>query len=594
MLNFYDFEVFKFNWMVVINNPVNKEEKIIVDDVEELKKYYEAHKCEIWVGFNSRSYDQYIMKGLILGFNPKEINDFIIKEGNGGWEYSSLFNRIEFYNYDIMTDRNRGLKQLEAFMGDSIKETEVSFDIDRPLTEVEIKETIKYCKHDVEETIKVFMNRKEEFESQMSLIKTFNLPLKYISKTKAQLSAIILETERVHNRKDEFNITLVDSIRLSKHMDIYNWYKNTRDTLLKDTELLNSLYKDETKKRKWYKSNQLNVDIMGVPHTFAWGGLHGARTNYIGEGRFINSDVTSFYPSLMIEYDFLSRNVRHAEKFKEIYDIRVDLKKQGKKKEQQPYKIVLNGTYGASKDKYNNLYDPLQANNVCINGQLMLLDLIEHVETELPGATLIQSNTDGVMFKLPNEESIKLYEEIADEWSERTRMGLEHDLIERVVQKDVNNYIIVKKGGKIKSKGAYVKELNNLDNDLPIVNKALMDYFIKNTPVEETINNCDELIQFQMVVKASSKYKYALHGDEIINEKISRVFASRSRRDSGIFKLKNDKNKPDKMAGTPENAFIENGDIKGLRVPRKLDKQWYINVANKRIKDFIGKENVHD
>ena len=139
----------------------------------------------------------------------------------------------------------------------------------------------------------------------MSLIKTFNLPLKYISKTKAQLSAIILETERVHNRKDEFNITLVDSIRLSKHMDIYNWYKYTRDTLLKDTELLNSLYKDETKKRKWYKSNQLNVDIMGVPHTFAWGGLHGARTNYIGEGRFINSDVTCSIKSNNINWPFI-------------------------------------------------------------------------------------------------------------------------------------------------------------------------------------------------------------------------------------------------------------------------------------------------
>ena len=91
-----------------------------------------------------------------------------------------------------------------------------------------------------------------------------------------------------------------------------------------------------------------------------------------------------------------------------------------------------------------------------------------------------------------------------------------------------------------------------------------------------------------MVVKASSKYKCALHGDEVINEKISRVFASRSRRDGGIFKLKNDKNKPDKMAGTPEHAFIENGDIKGVKVPRKLDKQWYIKLANKRIKDFIG------
>ncbi|MCI5628920.1 MAG: hypothetical protein MR346_04720 [Clostridium sp.] len=585
---FYDFEVFKYDWLVVIKDTETRTTTNIINDSEALRDFYKKHKEDIWIGFNSRSYDQYILKGILLGLDPKEINDHIIVKHKGGWEYSSLFYKIQLYNYDIMTDRNRGLKQLEAFMGNDIRETTVDFDIDRKLTKKEIEEIIFYCNHDVEQTMYVFMNRKEEFESQMGLIKTFNLPLKYISKTKAQLSAIILETERVHNRKDEFNITLVDSIHLNKHIDIYNWYKNTRDNLLADTDLLESLYKDESKKRKWYKSNQLNVDIMGVPHTFAWGGLHGARTNYIGTGIFVNSDVTSFYPSLMIEYGFLSRNVSEPEKFKEIYDIRVGLKREGKKKEQQPYKIVLNSTYGASKDKYNNLYDPLQANNVCINGQLLLLDLIEHVETQLPGAELIQSNTDGVMFKLPNEEALEKYKEIANEWSKRTRMGLDHDIIERVVQKDVNNYIVVKKGGKIKSKGAYVKELNNLDYDLPIVNQALMDYFIKDVPVEDTINNCNALIQFQMVVKASSKYKYALHGDEIINEKISRVFASRSKRDGGIFKLKNDKNKPDKMAGTPLHAFIENGDIKNSKIPRKLDKQWYIDVANKRIKDFIG------
>lgn len=591
---FYDFEVFKYDWLVVIKDTAAKITTNIINDVEKLIAFYETHKNDIWVGFNSRSYDQYILKGILLGFNPKEINDHIIVQHKGGWEYSSLFFKIQFYNYDIMTDKNKGLKQLEAFMGNDIRETTVNFNIDRKLTQKEIEEVLFYCNHDVEQTMYVFMNRKEEFESQMSLIKTFKLPLKNVSKTKAQLSAIILEAERVHNREDEFNVTLVDTIKLEKHKDIYDWYQNTKDTLLNDKKLLTKLYKDEKEKKKWYKSKQLNVDIMGVPHTFAWGGLHGARTNYIGQGIFVNSDVTSFYPSLMIEYGFLSRNVRQAEKFKDIYDIRVGLKNEGKKKEQAPYKIVLNGTYGASKDKYNNLYDPLQANNVCINGQLMLLDLIEKVEANLPGTILIQSNTDGVMFKLPNEESLKEYKEVANEWSERTKMGLEHDIIERVIQKDVNNYIIVKKGGKIKSKGAYVKELNNLDNDLPIVNRALMDYFIKDVSADETINNCNELIQFQMVVKASSKYKYALHGDKIINEKISRVFASRSRRDPGIFKLKNDKNKPDKMAGTPENAFIENGDIKCARIPRKLDKQWYIDVANKRIKDFIGKGKAND
>jgi DNA polymerase elongation subunit (family B) len=116
-----------------------------------------------------------------------------------------------------------------------------------------------------------------------------------------------------------------------------------------------------------------------VPHTFAWGGIHGAIPKYFGKGRFINMDVRSYYPSLMIEYDFLSRNVLSPEKFKQIYWDRIAFKA-SKDPRQLPYKIVLNGTYGAMKDKFNNLYDPKQANNVCINGQLLLLDLMERLE----------------------------------------------------------------------------------------------------------------------------------------------------------------------------------------------------------------------
>lgn len=563
---FYDFEVFAKDWLVVIKDTDKRKTYEVVNDEELLRNIYKENKNNIWIGFNSRSYDQYILKGILLGFNPKEINDHIIVKGKGGWEYSRAFNKIQLYNFDIMTDKFKGLKQLEGFMGNDIRETTVAFETNRKLTSKEIKEVLFYCNHDVEQTMQVFINRKEEFESQMNLIKTFNLPLKYISKTKAQLSATILEAERKEH-DDEFDITIVNTLDLKKYKFIKEWYENP----------VNKDYK-----------KSLKVEVAGVEHIFGWGGLHGARTKYLDEGIFVNSDVTSFYPSLMIVYEFLSRNVRHPEKFTEIYDMRVALKRAGKKKEQQPYKIVLNGTYGASKDKYNNLFDPLQANNVCINGQLLLLDLIEHVTDRIPDALLIQSNTDGVMFKLQREADIEKYKEICKEWETRTKMGLDHDVIKKVVQKDVNNYIIVMENGKIKSKGAYVKGLNKLDNDLPIVNKAIMDYFINNIPVEETINSCNELIQFQKIVKASNKYKYALHGDEILNEKILRVFASRSRRDPGIYKLKKDKATPDKIGGTPERAFIENGNISCSKVPRKLDRQWYIDTANKRIKDFIG------
>ncbi|SFJ26601.1 DNA polymerase family B [Terrisporobacter glycolicus] len=563
---FYDFEVFKHDWLVVIKDTETKTTTTIVNDPNHLKKFYEEHKNSIWAGYNSRSYDQYILKGILCDFNPADINNHIIVKKLGGWQYSGLFWRIQFYNYDVMTNKFFGLKQLEGFMGNNIKESDVSFAIDRELSENELEEVIKYCNHDVEQTMQVFVNQIEEFNSHMGLIKMFKLPLKYINKTKAQLSAIILGADKVE-RDDEFEYEIVDTIEINKYRHILEWYKNP-------------LNKDYKKK--------LDIEVARVPHTFAWGGLHGARQNYIGEGLFVNSDVGSFYPSLMLEYDFQSRNIKDKSKYKNIYDTRMKLKHEGKKKEQQPLKIVLNSTYGAMKDKYNNLFDPRQANNVCINGQLMLLDLIEKLEDRWQ---LIQSNTDGVMFKLNSESDLEEYKSICNNWCKRTRMTLDHDIIKKVVQKDVNNYLIVMDNGKVKSKGAYVKKLNKLDNDLPIVNRALKDYFVKNIPVETTINSCNDLIEFQKIVKVSGKYKHALHGDKILKEKILRVFASRSKVDKGVYKVHNNKDTPDKIANTPVRCFIENGDLNGAKVPRKLEKQYYINVAKKRINDFIGRSN---
>lgn len=556
-------EVFKYDWLVVIKDTDTKTTTTIVNDPEQLREFYEKNKTNIWAGYNSRSYDQYILKGIIAGFNPKEINDWIIVQKRGGWEYSSVLHQIEFYNYDVMVNKFYGLKQLEGFMGNDIRETTVDFNLERKLSEQEIQEVIYYCEHDVDQTIEVFINQIEEFNAHMGLIKTFNLPLKYINKTKAQLSAVILGANKKEH-DDEFEYIIADTIKIEKHKHILEWYKNPSN-------------KDYKKK--------LDVEIAGVPHTFAWGGLHGARPNYIGEGIFVNSDVGSFYPSLMLEYDFQSRNIRDKSKYRDIYNTRMKLKHEGKKKEQQPLKIVLNSTYGAMKDKYNNLFDPLQANNVCVNGQLMLLDLIEKLESKW---TLIQSNTDGVMFKLNSMNDLKEYEQICNEWSKRTRMTLEHDIIKKVVQKDVNNYLIIMENGKVKSKGAYVKGLNLLDNDLPIVNKALKDYFTKGIPVETTVRNCNDLIEFQKIVKVSGKYKYALYGEHKLSERVLRVFASRSRSDNGVFKVHEKKTSKDKIANTPERCFIENGDINNKKVPRKLDKQWYIDLANKRVNDFIG------
>jgi DNA polymerase elongation subunit (family B) len=547
--------------------PQLREETVIVNDRDRLVKFYEKHRNDIYVGFNIRQYDQYIMKAILCDFNPKEVNDHIIVKKQKGWQFSDVFHDLNINIFDVMTTFH-GLKTLEGFMGNNIEETGVDFNIDRKLTPAEIAETIKYCRHDVEQTIEVFLRREEEFDAHIGMLKAFGLPKSFVSKTKVQLSAAALGAVK-RERNDEFDLTFPNTMQIKRYMDIPLWYLNPNNRYERDEE-------GNVVEKKFY-----DTMVAGVPHTFAWGGLHGARENYIEEGQFLNVDVASYYPSLMIEYGFLSRNVSDPKKYTEIYKQRLKYKAE-KNPLQAPLKIVLNGTYGAMKDRYNPLYDPLQANNVCVGGQLLLLDLIEKLEDY---CDIIQSNTDGILVKLrDNREQV---EGICREWMERTRMVLEFDGYVKVIQRDVNNYIIVAADGSYKSKGSVVKKNHELDNDTTILNEAVINYFVKGIPVELTINGCTDLIKFQRIVKVSSKYDYAMHGTQISYNKTFRVFASTDPNDGGIFKVKSGKN-PEKFANTPEHCFIMNGNITGVSIPDKLDRQFYIDMANRHVQQFLG------
>lgn len=292
-----------------------------MNDKAKFEKFYEYYKYQIWVGYNSRNYDQWIAKAILCDFNPWDMNDWLINKNRKGFEFSRLLNRFPILNYDCSVGF-RSLKELEAFMGHSIKETSVPFNIDRKLTQKEIKEVLEYCRHDVQETFEVFVETKAEFESHIGLIKEFQLPLTMISKTKAQLSAEILGATQV-KRDDEFDITLPNNIILGKYQWIRehfeNWAKNSKN----------------------YDEITLQTDICGVPHTFGVGGLHGAIEKYLGEGYYIMADVASYYPAGMIEYNYLSRNVSDPRKFRAIRDERI-IMKANKDPRQAPRKIVLN------------------------------------------------------------------------------------------------------------------------------------------------------------------------------------------------------------------------------------------------------------
>ena len=562
-LIFYDFEVFKYDWLVVIGNATEKEEKIFVNDREGLYDYFTVHKNDIWIGYNSRNYDQWVLRAVLCDIDPWRVSNWIIKEGQSGSTFSTLMKRWTVYGYDVSTAFH-SLKQIEGFMGEDIRETSVPFDINRPLTEEEIRETVDYCRSDVTNTMRVFMATKNKFDSQIALIRTFGLDMTDISKTQAQLASVILGADASRQVKgDAWDISLPDTLRLDKYRGVADWF-------LKDENHDNS--------------KTLAVTVNGIEHVFAWGGVHGAiPLNYEckNDEIMVMADVNQLYPSLMVRYDLLSRAVSEPEKFVRILDTSLRLKREKKKKEREPYKLICNIVYGAMGDRFNPMYDPRNRTLVCVYGQVLLLDLIEKIE----GFTrLIQSNTDGILVLIKKEDFDKL-DDAVFEWEERTGLRMTFDYYGKVIQKDVNNYVAVGVDGSVKCKGAYVKELSDIDYDLPIVNKAIREYLLNGVHPRITINGCNDLREFQKIVKVSSKYDHGVQNGKVLNGKTFRVFASVKAEDGYIGRCKGD-GRGEKFANTPDRCFVHNEKVLGLNVPERLDRQWYIDLAVKRIRDF--------
>ena len=586
MIYVFDCEVFAYDWLFVFKNIKTGEYTIIHNDNYAVKQFVTNDK--LFVGFNNKHYDNYILKAVLCGADNallKEINDFIIN-GNMGFEHWFLKENQAYFNtFDIMDDMQQGLslKAIEGHLGLNIEESSVPFDIDRPLTQKELEETIKYCKHDVDVTERLVKIRKPYLETKLALGRLAGIDdAKALYMTNAKLTAAFLRAEP-KEWNDERNYKYPDNLKKDFiPKEVIEFFDRMHDLSISDKELFNS---------------KLEFYIKDTPCVIGFGGIHGAYENYIEEeqgNRIIrNFDVASLYPSLMIRCGYVSRNIPSAEIFEKVYHARLKAKKEGDKKTSNTLKLVLNTTYGAMLNPYNPLYDPLMGRSVCISGQLFLTELVIAYVKTCENIKIINLNTDGVIFSINKEEMPKIYA-INEEWQNRTGFILEETKIKKIVQKDINNYIAVTSDGDIKTKGVYVTfgisqaGAFNINNNYTIIKKAIIEYFVNGTPVEETINNCNDILEFQYIAKASNKYSYCYHivdDKKIPVQKVNRVYATKDTRYGTLYKVHKETGKPAKIEDLPNHCIIDNRNELTIK---DIDKEHYIQKAEKMIQDFLG------
>lgn len=591
----FDCEVFAHDWLFVFKEIATGEYTVIHNDNDAVVAFMERNP--FLGGFNNKHYDNFILKGVMCGLTPeqiKEINDLIIVEEVNGWDIPVLREyRVYFDSFDLMDDCQVGLslKAIEAHLGIPIEETEVDFNITHMLSEKELQETIYYCKYDVDATEKLYHLRQAYLKNKVTLGKARNLTDRQaMYMTNAKLTSVYLKAQKPEKPwNDERNYQYPEKLlRQYIPQGVFDFFDRMKDDRIPNDELF---------------SSKLEIMVGVCPCTIAYGGIHGAIPTYVEEAtetRTIrNKDVASYYPHLMTLMGYCSRNMPSPKMFEDTLEERVAAKKAGDKATANALKLVLNTTYGAmlnGKDgtAFNDLYDPLMGRSVCISGQLFLLELSEHLIAECPTLKIIQLNTDGIMVSFDHEDEAK-YQEITQEWQDRTGFELEEDFIRKIVQKDVNNYVEVPAdGGEPKVKGGQLVRgiapagAFNINNNAVVVARAIKQYFIDGTPPEETIAASENILDFQLIAKAGGKYSQCYHlvgGEKVIVQKVNRVYAVSDKSKGTVYKTHAVTGRDAKVAGLPTHCAIDNNNNLSIEV---VDRKWYAKLAKKYINDFLG------
>ncbi len=610
-----DAEVFSYDWIVVFLDISTGRYSVFHNDNAGVRDML-SQPDTIFCHFNGKHYDNHILKAIACGADPilvKQINDFIIMEERSGWEHWFLRkNRFWFDSFDLMDDTRVGtsLKHIEAHLGWDIEETQVDFNIDRPLTPEEIESTIFYCKWDVMATAKLLTLRKNYLDCKIQLGRMCGLSdAKALYCTNAVLTAKFLGATFVQ-RYDGREYEYPENMRVEIiPKPIRDFFEQIGDMSVPDKVM--------------FKRKLEDFDVGGCPCTYAWGGVHGSLSQYSeasSESRVIqNRDVSSLYPSLLIKYNYISRNCSDPKKYENTYYERLDAKRRKDKKTANTLKNPLNTASGAQDQPTNPLYDPKNARGMRISGQLFLTELVVELINRCPSFKLLNLNTDGLMYSV-NKSELPLVDDICSKWELTTRFELETDRINRVYIKDVNNLLFVDDANKVKTVGGYLnygiaeKGGWSINNNHTIVKKAVIEYFVNGTPVEDTIYHCGDIKEFQIIAKAGGGYKSVFRvppdfeerkkrwqknnrgsrftwdcydGPRSSVQRVNRVYASKNPNMGTLVKIKPD-GTVGRIGGLPDSVIIDNKNKLTLDA---VDKSWYVALARKYISDYLGEEN---
>ena len=493
------------------------------NEFRELKSFWQNEVAGVW-GYNNYEYDdvlvtQILKKNVIQASQIFQISQDIISRERKYWnnlpaKTADIFKLLHFDRFHV------SLKWCEVGMfSESIEEMPIHWSesvTDRIIAD----KIIYYCKYDVLKTKEVI----SKHSTELQLRRDFKLQYPesknpfILSNTAMGKEAMLIDYCKATNS----DIATVRNYRTERHniqpKDVIH------DSIVFQTKSFQDFLQHLKTKNKNLVTSELSeyLYFQGMHYSMKKGGLHGVEgqktkekvdTRYIYESNdedvLLDVDFGSFYPGCLTSFEFAPQQLDKdifLSLIKTYTNERLQHKKLGNKKEAEALKIKINSLYGCLGDKYAFLYDLKTMYQVTINGQLILLQLIELLA--LNNAKCFYANTDGASFiiKRNNLENIK---QIAQQFADSIHIPIEFDLFKKCYIRDCNAFVIIKENDSLKLKGDYIYEnlpLNKNNSNL-ISSKAATQYLVNNISFKDTINQEQSILPFCMAFRAQSTPK---------------------------------------------------------------------------------------
>lgn len=481
------------------------------------------------IGFNNLNFDYPIIHWFVnnyQNYKETELPEIICNKAQDiiKQEFSSInpkeviipqLDLFRIWHYSNVA-RTCSLKYLEFTMKmDNIED--LPYGIYDHLTSEMIDKIISYCHHDVEATYQFYLKSL----GRINLRKNFNTKygLNLINRPDVGIAEdLMLDSYCKQTQLDKYYVKQLQST--------YDWIQGN-DVILPivrfQTEELN-IWLDKLKatylKRKGGFWKGETIKLFDEEYQIGLGGIHiiqkpGIYTKLDNE-YLAELDCAGMYPTFIAKHGLYPKHlgVEFLTLYRQIRDDRMLAKKTGDKVMDAAGKLIGNGLFGKFGSDTSWLFDLKMLYTTTVNNQLFLLMLIE--QCGLNDIKIISANTDSITVHI-TDDKLELLQEIKTNWENITLHTLEETKYNKLIMRDVNNYLAQTSELKLKYKGAFDTyedfESEKFDGwhknqSEVIVSIALRDFFIYNIPIEQTIKNHTNIFDFCKAVKGIKQSEF--------------------------------------------------------------------------------------